>query len=78
MNTTQIQKKAKVVNNAQGRPVEVIVPYEVYQEMLHTAMSIEIYQQDDTQESLANAKDDIRRGNTASFKNADKAVAWLK
>jgi hypothetical protein len=77
MKTSQIQKKVKVVNNAQGRPVEVIIPYKVYQEMLDLAVSIEIYQQEDTQKSLARAKEDVKRGKTASFQKADEAIAWL-
>ena len=78
MKASQLQKKAKVVNDAQGKRVEVIIPYAVYQEMLDLAVSMEIFQQDDTQESIARAKSDVKRKRTASFNNADEAAAWLK
>jgi hypothetical protein len=78
MKMSQIQKKAKVVNNARGRPVEVILPYKDYLEMPDLAVSMEIYQQEDTQQSIARAREDVKRGKTASFKKADEVIAWLK
>jgi hypothetical protein len=77
MKSSQILKKVKVVNNAQGKPVEVIIPFKVYQEMLDLAVSMEIYQHEDTEKSLERAKENVKRGKVASFMKADEAIAWL-
>ena len=77
MSTVTIQKKVKIVSDSEGKPVEVILPYEVYQELLELQISLEIYQQVDTQESLQRAKKEIGEGKTVSFKNSDEAGEWL-
>ena len=77
MNVIEIQRQVKFINNSEGRPVEVILPYEVYQEPLRLQISMEIYHQNDTQESIQRAKNDIKEGKTISFKNIDRASEWL-
>lgn len=77
MDTVEIQKKVKYVNDAKGKPVEVILPYKIYQKLLELQISLEIYHQEDVQQSIRQAKRDVENGNIRSFKNMDEAVEWL-
>lgn len=78
MTVREIQKKTKVIQNYQGKSVEVILPYNVYQELLKIKTSMEIYQQHDVQQSLKHAKDDIINGQVKIVHSADEAIEWLK
>ncbi len=77
MNAVRIQEKIKIINDAKGKPVEVILPYNTYQELLELQISMDIYRQKDTKISLQQTKDEITEGKTVSFGNIDKAIEWL-
>lgn len=77
MNVLEIQKNTKFINDFNGKPIEVILPYQIYQELLEIQMSLEIYQQANVQKSIEQAKKDIGNGNIKSFKNLDEAFEWL-
>ena len=72
-----IEKKVKIVENSQGKPVEVILPYKIYKDLLELQISLDIYHQEDTQESIRRAKDDIKKGKTKTFKKIDDGIEWL-
>jgi hypothetical protein len=78
MSTLAIQKQSKVVSNAQGKPVEVIIPYKVFQEFLEMKMSMEIYEREEVQEGLKRSKEEVRKGKARSFTDIDEAIEWLK
>ncbi|MBI1929743.1 hypothetical protein HYR99_36525 [Candidatus Poribacteria bacterium] len=77
MNTAEIQKKAKKITNASGKIVEVILPHKVYQELLDLKISLEIYEQEEVQQSIKSAQKDIENGNIKSFQTVDEAFEWL-
>lgn len=77
MQTAEIQKKAKFIINSDGKPIEVILPLEIYQQLVELQTSLEIYKQKDTQESLKKAKVEIEKGDTVSFKIMDEVTEWL-
>ena len=77
MNTAEIQRRSKFIHNANGKTVEVILPYKIYQELLELTISLEIYQQEDVQQSIRQAKKDIEDGNWVCFKTMDEAFEWL-
>ena len=49
MDILKIKEKTKFINDANGRPVEVILPYKIYQELLDLQTSFDIYRQEDVQ-----------------------------
>ncbi len=55
----------------------MIIPYKIYQELLDLQMSFEIYQQANVQQSIKQAKQDIKTGRIRSFENMDEAIEWL-
>lgn len=77
MTIAQIEKKAKLVTGKDGRPVEVILPYQIYKHLLEIEESVEIFKSRETQESIKRAKEDIRHGRSRSFKNIKDATEWL-
>ena len=77
MELIEIEKKAKFVTNNAEKAIEVILPFEIYQQLIELQTSMENYQQTNTQESIKKAKKEIERGNTLSFKNMDEAIGWL-
>ena len=78
MDILKIKEKTKFINDANGRPVEVILPYKIYQELLDLQMSFDIYRQEDVQQSINQAKQDIKNGEVKSFRNMEEAIEWLK
>ena len=78
MDALKIKEKTKFINDANGKPVEVILPYKIYQELLDLQMSFEIYRQENVQQSIKQAKQDIKNGRVKSFKNMEEAFEWLK
>jgi len=78
MTITEIQKKAKFVTDSSGKPKEVILPYDVYKKLLALELSMEIFQQGDTQKSISRAKEDIKKGRAKTFNNAEDAIEWLE
>lgn len=77
MTTLEIQKKAKYIIDINGKPKEVILPYNVYKKLLALELSMEIFRQGNTQESIKRAKIDIKKGRVKSFDSAKDAVEWL-
>lgn len=62
MKFSQLQKKVKFINNAKGKPVEAILPYEAYTEYVDMKISIEFYKSMETQKSIERAKKDVAAG----------------
>jgi hypothetical protein len=75
MKLSQIQKKIKFISDAKGKPVEVVLPYEVYQEYMDMKISLEFYRSLETQDSIEKAKEDITAGR---FKDYDDVEQLLK
>jgi hypothetical protein len=77
MDALKIKEKTKFINDVNGKPVEVIIPYKVYQELLGLQMSFDIYRQENVQQSIKQAKQDIKNGRVRSFNNMEEAFEWL-
>ncbi len=77
MTIAQIEKKARLVTGKDGKPVEVILPYNIYKQLLELEESVEIFKRKETQESIKRAKEDIRHGRSKIFRNAKDAIEWL-
>jgi len=77
MNAQNIEKKAKFIQDAQGNPVEVILPYEIYQELMHLKISHEIYNRPETREAIKRARQDLKEGRVRRFRRLEEAVEWL-
>ncbi len=77
MTTAEIKKKARFVTDSAGRPVEVILPYNMYKRFLELEISMEIFKQKETQQSIKRAKEDIKKGRIKVFSNAENAIKWL-
>jgi len=77
MNALEIKEKTKYINDVNGKPIEVIIPFKIYQELLDLQMSFDIYRQEEVQKSIKRAKQDIKNGKTRSFENMDQAIEWL-
>ena len=77
MNSVEIKKNTKLITNASGKTVEVILPYKIYQELLELKISLEIYEQEDVQQSIKSARKDMENGNTRVFQTMEEAFEWL-
>lgn len=77
MTVTAIEKKAKLITGRDGKPVEVILPYNIYKELLELERSMEIFRRKETQASIKRAKEDIRQGRVKNFSDVKDAVKWL-
>ncbi|WP_333653878.1 hypothetical protein [Dissulfurispira sp.] len=77
MTVAAIEKKAKLITGRDGRPVEVILPYGIYKELLELERSMEIFKRKETQESIKRAKEDARQGRVKTFCDVKAAVKWL-
>ena len=77
MTLTEIEEKAKFITNKTGKPVEVILPYNIYKRFLELEISIEIFKKEETQISIKRAKEDIKSGRVKTFSTADDAIKWL-
>ena len=77
MTTAEIQKKAKFVTDFNGKPKEVILPYNFYKKLLALELSMEIFRQSDTQKSISRAREDIKKGKVKSFASVEAAIEWL-
>ena len=75
MKLSQIQKKIKFINDAKGKPIEVVLPYKVYQEYMDMKVSLEFYKNLETQDSIERAKKDIAAG---KFKDYDDVEELIK
>lgn len=77
MTLTEIEEKAKFITSKTGKPVEVILPYDIYKRLLELEISIEIFKKNGTQASIKRAKEDIKSGRVKTFDTADDAIKWL-
>ncbi|MDO9288453.1 MAG: hypothetical protein Q7T83_06640, partial [Thermodesulfovibrionales bacterium] len=58
MTVTEIEKKAKLITGKSGKPVKVILPYNIFKHLLELGRSMEIFSRRETQESIKRAKED--------------------
>ncbi len=77
MTVTEIEKRAKLITGRNGRPLEVILPYNIYKQLLELERSMEIFKRRETQESIKRAKEDIKHGRAKNFSDVKEAVRWL-
>ncbi len=77
MTCTEIEEKAKFITNKTGKPVEVILPYNIYKKLLELEISMETFKRKETQASIKRAKKDIRNGRVKVFDQAEDAIKWL-
>lgn len=77
MTTVDVERKARFVTDRDGKPVEVILPYNVYKRLLELETSMEVYKRKETQKGIKKAKEDIKRGRFKAFNNAEDAIKWL-
>ena len=77
MSTVEIEKKAKLITDSAGKPVEVILPYKIYKHFLELQTSMDIYKSRKTQASIKRAKAEEKAGRTQSFNDAKEAIKWL-
>jgi hypothetical protein len=69
--------KTKFVTDAKGKPIEVVLPYRAYRELVRLKISEEIYKRPETQEAIRSAQRDITAGRVRRFKNLAEALRWL-
>jgi len=77
MKLSQLQKKIKFINDAKGKPVEVVLPYGVYQEYMDMKVSLEFYKSLETQNSIKKAKEDIAAGRFKDYEDAEQLIKDL-
>ena len=77
MTIAEIEKKTKLITGKDGKPLEVILPYNIYRQLLELERSMEIFNRRETQESIKRAKEDIKHGRVKTFSDVKDAVKWL-
>lgn len=77
MTVTEIEKKVKLITGRGGKPVEVILPYNIYKQLLELEISMEIFTRKETQESIKRAKEDIKHGRVKAFTDVKDVIKWL-
>lgn len=77
MNIAEVAKKTRIVTDSDGKPVEVILPYNVYKKLLELEMSMEIFNRRETQKGIKKAKEDIKKGRFKTFSDVEDAIKWL-
>ncbi len=77
MQAHAILEKTKLIKNAKGRPIKVVLPYRAYRELVELKISQEIYERPETQEAIRNARRDVVAGRVRRFKNLAEALRWL-
>ncbi len=78
MTAHAIEEKARFITDAQGKRQEVIIPYEIYKELLELKISQEIYHQPETQAAIKRAKKDIEEGNFRDYADAEALIRDLR
>lgn len=77
MQAQTIVEKAKLVTDSKGKPIEVVLPYRAYRELVELKIAQEIYERPGTQDAIRAAKRDIAAGRFRRFKNLSEALRWL-
>lgn len=77
MQAHAIVERSKLIKNAEGKPVKVVLPYRAYRELVELKISQEIYERPETQSAIHNARRDVAAGRVHRFKNLTEALRWL-
>lgn len=77
MTVMEIEKKAKLITGRSGKPVEVILPFNIYKQLLELEMSMEIFKRKETQAGIKKAKEDIKSGRARAFRDVEAVIKWL-
>jgi len=77
MQAHAIVERSKLIKNAQGKPVKVVLPYRAYRELVELKISQEIYERPETQEAIRKARRDVVAGRVRRFKTLTEALRWL-
>jgi hypothetical protein len=78
LNSLEIKNKAKIIKNARGKSIKVILPIDIFNELLEITIGQEIYEDKSTQKSIKKAKKDISLGNIKTFSYTAETINWLK
>ena len=78
MGTLEIEKRARIVRAARGRGREVILPFDVYRDLMELKTTMEIYRRSELQQSLRKGRKDFDEGRIKSVRKASEAIKWLK
>ena len=78
MQAHRIVEKAKILTDSKGKPREVVLPYQAYQELVRLKISQEIYERAETQQAIGSARRDIAAGRVRRFRNLAEALKWLE
>jgi len=77
MKLGQVRKKAKFINDAEGKPIEVVLPYEAYKEYMDMKISLEFYESLETQKSIKRAKEDLAAGRFKDYEDVECLIKDL-
>ena len=77
MKLSQVQKRTKFISDAKGKTVEVVLPYEAYQEYMDMKISLEFYQSLETQQSIKRAKEDLVAGKFKDYEDVECLIKDL-
>jgi hypothetical protein len=77
MTIAEVTRKTRIVTNSNGKPIEVILPYNIYKRLLELEMSMEIFNRREVQKGIKKAKEDIRKGRFKTFSDVEDAIKWL-
>lgn len=77
MQAHAIIEKTRLIKNAKGKPVKVVLPYRAYRELVELKITQEIYERPETQKAIRNARRDVAAGRVRRFKTVAEALRWL-
>ena len=77
MKLSQVKKKVKFINDAKGKPIEVVLPHEAYKEYMDMKISLEFYESLETQESIKRAKKDLAAGKFKDYEDVEQLIEDL-
>jgi hypothetical protein len=74
---TKTLRRVRVFHNRRGKPVEVLLPFDLFEEMRDAYVGRAIYNGAEVQKGLRQARHDIARGGVHTFKTLREMFAWL-
>ncbi len=77
MEISQVKKRAKFIDDDKGKHVEVVLPYDAYQEYVDMKISVEFYESLQTQESIKRAKEDLSAGRFKDYEDVERLIKDL-
>jgi hypothetical protein len=77
MQAHAIVERSKLIRDAKGKPINAVLPYRAYRELVKLKISQEIYERPETQSAIRNARRDVAAGRVHRFKNLTEALRWL-